>query len=105
MSQLMELCSEKYSPKRIKRMLMYCLCVCIIICMYVCMYIGSVHRYYESRRRFFDDNKPDRIPQASKVQKEARKGERRKRVSPFFLIKVLLVFFSSTRAVKSMYVS
>ena len=39
-----------------------------------------------SRRRLFNDNKPDRIEQATKVQKEARKRERRKRVSPFFLI-------------------
>ena len=44
------------------------------------MYIEAVHRYYESRRRIFNDDKPERKEKAMKSKKDSRKKGRRKKV-------------------------
>lgn len=47
--------------------------------MYFCTK-GAVHRYYESRRRLFNDSCPSRIPIVSAVKERTRKNERRKKL-------------------------
>ena len=42
---------------------------------------GAVHRYYESRRRLFNDSQPTRRQSALKVCQQSKKNERRRRVS------------------------
>ena len=42
--------------------------------------IAAVHRYYESRRRLFNDKQPSRIHQVRKVQRETKKRLLRKKV-------------------------
>ena len=54
-------------------------------------YKGSVHRYYESRRRLFNDSKPERVEVALQVQMDARRKERRKRVSVYMFVHVYSV--------------
>ena len=48
--------------------------------------IEAVHRYYESRRRLFNDSKPERRESAAKTKSEQRKKDRRKRVSQLVYI-------------------
>ena len=42
--------------------------------------IGAIHRYYESRRRLYNDSQPLRRDSARKAKHAANKKERRKRV-------------------------
>ena len=47
---------------------------------FILMYIEAVHRNYESRRRIFNDDKPERKEKAMKSKKDSRKKGRRKKV-------------------------
>ena len=49
--------------------------------MYVLLLIGAVHRYYESRRRLFNDSQPNRVPIVERNKKNAKKKAFQKRVS------------------------
>lgn len=44
----------------------------------------SVHRYYESRRRLFNDTQPGRAEKAEVMKKETRKRSLRKKVLHMF---------------------
>ncbi len=45
-------------------------------CFPLLLYLGAVHRYYESRRRLYNDNKPGRQEAAKTAKVTARKKER-----------------------------
>ncbi len=61
-----------------------CVCIPVMYCKYVTILFpfctGAVHRFYETRRRIFNDNKPTRKEHAQKAKVKARKKELRKRV-------------------------
>lgn len=43
--------------------------------------LASVHRYYESRRRLFKDQQPDRVEQVQKTKLNGRKRLLRRKVA------------------------
>lgn len=49
-------------------------------------YIEAIHRYYESRRRLFNDEQPGRKDIALKAKREAKKQEKRKRVCDYLAL-------------------
>ena len=70
--------SDKYSPRKIEcesplewSTFLYYLCMCLC-------YVGAVHRYYESRRRLYNDSKPNRVDRARKYKHVSKKKETRK---------------------------
>ena len=48
---------------------------CVIIC-----YLEAVHRFYESRRRLFNDDQPSRREKAGEVKKKCKKIVQQKKV-------------------------
>ena len=66
-----------------------CVCVCVCECVCVCaltyttalMCSGAVHRYYESRRRLFNDSRPGRKDTAKEVKERSKKTTLRKKAS------------------------
>jgi len=58
------------------------------------MFVEAVHRYYESRRRIYNDSQPSRSTSAKKVKKTARKKEMRKRVG--ITVNIFFVMFHAT---------
>ena len=55
-------------------------CFVVFICVYF-IYIGSVYRYYESRRRLFlESSSPERNKQAEKNREATKLYNRQKRV-------------------------
>ena len=50
---------------------------------YPSFHAGAVYRFYESRRRIFNDNKPERREDAVRIRTKARKKEPRERVGLF----------------------
>ena len=48
----------------------------------------AVHRYYESRRRLFNDEQPQRKEVAIKVRQQSRKNTLRKKASLFSFVRI-----------------
>ena len=46
-----------------------------------CTLIGAIHRYYESRRRIFNDSQPERQSAADAAKKRAKRKQLRQNVS------------------------
>ena len=42
--------------------------------------VGAVHRFYESRRRLFNDQQPDRMEAANRTKKNSKRTALRKQV-------------------------
>lgn len=45
-----------------------------------CCIVGAVHRFYESRRRLFNDQQPGRVEAANKTKKNSKLTALRKQV-------------------------
>ena len=57
------------------------LCMCgDYTCFFAIISPGAVHRYYESRRRLFNDIQPGRLHIARETRKKSRNKARRKLV-------------------------
>ena len=51
------------------------------------LYSGAVHRFYESRRRLFNDEQPGRVEAANATKKKSKQTTLRKQVIILLLIK------------------
>lgn len=60
--------------------------------MYYNFFVEAVHRFYESRRRIFNDGKPERKESAEKSKRSSKKRERRKRVCIYVVVVAGLIF-------------
>ena len=50
------------------------------------VFVVSVHRYYESRRRLFNDSQPARLPKVKQVQNATHKRLMRKKVFRYCML-------------------
>ena len=55
--------------------------ICCISCVIIVCYLEAVHRFYESRRRLFNDDQPSRREKAGKVKKKCKKIVQQKKVN------------------------
>ena len=55
-------------------------CVTVTLARVNLTFAGAVHRYYESRRRLYNDSRPTRIEIAQIAKRTSKKKEKRKRV-------------------------
>lgn len=55
------------------------------------VHVAAVHRYYESRRRLFNDEKPERSPKATITKINTRKRLLRRKVFMYYFCNVLLL--------------
>ena len=53
---------------------------------------GAIHRYYESRRRLFNDSRPARREKAAETRVKARKQSLRRKVGEIFVVCYLCTF-------------
>ena len=69
---------------------------------FLCVFLGAVYRFYESRRRLFNDARPERIPIVKSVKSKLKKVERRRKVCHIFVVLTYFKFklFSSTQKEK-----
>ena len=75
-----------------------CIYVCIKICELCC--VGTVHRYYESRRCLFNDEKPGRKEKAEKIKAKAKKIQQQKCVSIARYIEDVTINIESLTAIQ-----
>lgn len=56
-------------------------------------FIATVHRYYESRRRLFNDSQPSRVDQVEKVKMNTKKRQQRRKVCVSVVPEYILFIF------------